>query len=75
MQTQKSLGPTADIGGGCFRSGQGGILVLLQDLLLSDIAFWIAFSLSRVSHLKEEDYALSPREPFQNGDHWWLLDG
>jgi hypothetical protein len=60
MQTQKSLGPTADLGRSSFDAGQGGMLVLLQDLLLSDITFWIAFSVSRVSHLKEEDYAAFP---------------
>jgi hypothetical protein len=60
MQTEKSLSPTADIGRDCFDPGQGDMLILLQDLLLSASAFWIAFSLSRVSHLKGEAYAASP---------------
>jgi hypothetical protein len=39
MQTEKSLSPTADIGRDCFDPGQGDMLILLQDLLLSASAF------------------------------------
>jgi hypothetical protein len=60
MQSKKSLGPVANIDRGRSGSSKGGMLVLLHELLLSDITFWIAFSLSSVSHLKEEDYAASP---------------
>ena len=48
-------GANKAVGRGCFDAGQGGMLVLRQYLLFSASAFWIACSLSRVSHLKEED--------------------
>src|SRR5436309_1016982 len=52
MQIKKGLNPATDLGRGRPGSGEGGMLILLHDLLLSREVSERSIHLYRVSHLK-----------------------